>query len=485
MATPPAGGGRIVVVGGYGAVGRVAARALAGRFPGQVVVAGRTSTRAEALAAGSGGDLVPVRLDVTDPVELARVLEGTDVLLMCADRGNAAVARQCLARGIDCVDVSASDVVLTSIQGLDGLARATGATAVLSVGLAPGVTNLLARRCLDHLEDVASIDVTLLLGLGERHGEAALRWTLEELAAGPCRQRAARVHVPGHGSRTAHPLGFSDQHTLRHTLGVASVTTRLCLDSRLLTALVFGARDAGLLRPLRRPRVRGHLVRMLSRVHVGSDRFAVVVQAADAGGATASASFSGRGQSRATGLTAAAVVRLLRTRAVPAGVHHLHQVVPPAEFLASLATDVPDGELTSVDAHPFLTPPPVTMTGMAERDQHRHHAIDYIELTVPDLAAAKRFYADAFGWEFTDYGPQYAGIRDGSGAPEVGGLAVGAEVRTGGPLVLLYSADLDRTLTAVTSAGGRVVNGPYEFPGGRRFHFRDPGGNELGVWSEG
>ena len=54
----------------------------------------------------------------------------------------------------------------------------------------------------------------------------------------------------------------------------------------------------------------------------------------------------------------------------------------------------------------------------------------------------------------------------------------------GGPLVLLYSADLDRSLTAVTSAGGRVVQGPYGFPGGRRFHFLDTSGNELGVWSE-
>src|SRR3712207_507288 len=126
------------------------------------------------------------------------------------------------------------------------------------------------------------------------------------------------------------------------------------------------------------------------------------------------------------------------------------------------------------------------MTGMAEPTGHRHHAIDYVELTVTDLAEAKRFYTDAFGWEFTDYGAQYAGIRDGSGgpAPEVGGLAVGTEVRAGGPLVLLYSADLDQTLAAVASAGGRVVDGPYAFPGGRRFHFQDTSGNELGVWSE-
>ena len=124
------------------------------------------------------------------------------------------------------------------------------------------------------------------------------------------------------------------------------------------------------------------------------------------------------------------------------------------------------------------------MTGMAD-PAHRHHAIDYVELTVTDLAAAKRFYADAFGWGFTDYGPAYAGIRNPSGEGEVGGLRHDAHAAAaGGPLVLLFSSDLDGTVAAVEAAGGQVVAGPYEFPGGRRFHFRDPSGNELGVWSE-
>ncbi|MFI5956375.1 VOC family protein [Cryptosporangium sp. NPDC051539] len=113
---------------------------------------------------------------------------------------------------------------------------------------------------------------------------------------------------------------------------------------------------------------------------------------------------------------------------------------------------------------------------------HRHHAIDYLEFTVTDLEAAKRFYGEAFGWQFNDYGPGYAGIRGPSG--EVGGLAAGDAVRPGGPLVLLFSTDLDRSAEAVEKAGGQVVNGPYEFPGGRRFHFADPSGNELGVWAE-
>ncbi|MBF6342637.1 VOC family protein [Nocardia cyriacigeorgica] len=124
---------------------------------------------------------------------------------------------------------------------------------------------------------------------------------------------------------------------------------------------------------------------------------------------------------------------------------------------------------------------------MSESDAggHRHHAIDYIEITVTDLAAATRFYTEAFGWQFNDYGPAYAGVRnpDGPEKPEVGGLALAEQARRGGPLVLLYSDDLDGSVRAVEAAGGTVVNGPYEFPGGRRFHFTDPSGNELGVWA--
>jgi predicted enzyme related to lactoylglutathione lyase len=112
-----------------------------------------------------------------------------------------------------------------------------------------------------------------------------------------------------------------------------------------------------------------------------------------------------------------------------------------------------------------------------------HHAIDYVEFSVRDLRAAKRFYAAAFGWQFNDYSPEYAGIKGEKG--EVGGLHQTAEARTGGPLVILYSRDLEKTVEAVRKAGGKIVREPFAFPGGRRFQFTDPSGNELGVWSEG
>lgn len=114
-----------------------------------------------------------------------------------------------------------------------------------------------------------------------------------------------------------------------------------------------------------------------------------------------------------------------------------------------------------------------------------HHTLDYIEIPVDDMERARAFYRGAFGWAFNDYGPTYSGIRSTDGDSEVGGLSGvdGAAPRTGGVLVLLYSDDLDATVAAVESAGGQILQGPYVFPGGRRFHFSDPSGNELGVWA--
>lgn len=114
---------------------------------------------------------------------------------------------------------------------------------------------------------------------------------------------------------------------------------------------------------------------------------------------------------------------------------------------------------------------------------HTHHAIDYIELGATDLAATRKFYERAFGWKFTEYGPEYLGIQRAGGG-EAGGLTTMCKVQAGGPLVILYSEDLDASVESVQRAGGRIVKEPFAFPGGRRFHFADPSGNQLAVWSE-
>jgi predicted enzyme related to lactoylglutathione lyase len=82
-----------------------------------------------------------------------------------------------------------------------------------------------------------------------------------------------------------------------------------------------------------------------------------------------------------------------------------------------------------------------------------------------------------------DYARAYAGIQAPEGDGEVGGLSLGQNVEPGGPLILLYSDDLDATVAAVKDAGGTIAEEPYAFQGGRRFTFFDPSGNRLGVWS--
>lgn len=107
--------------------------------------------------------------------------------------------------------------------------------------------------------------------------------------------------------------------------------------------------------------------------------------------------------------------------------------------------------------------------------------IDYVELPGGDLTPTKRFYEEAFGWRFIDYGPTYAAF-DGAGLD--GGLQADKTDAPAKPLVILYAADLDAMEASVKAAGGVIVRPTFSFPGGRRFHFRDPSGNELAVWSE-
>ncbi|RQP05250.1 MAG: VOC family protein [Paracoccus sp. BP8] len=105
--------------------------------------------------------------------------------------------------------------------------------------------------------------------------------------------------------------------------------------------------------------------------------------------------------------------------------------------------------------------------------------IDYLEFSSPDLPATKAFFREAFGWRFNDYGPDYQEMAD---AGLSGGIAAGPLAP---PLVILKADDLEAALARVTEAGATITRPIFGFPGGRRFQFREPGGTEMAVWSEG
>ncbi|CAG0966346.1 lactoylglutathione lyase [Phycisphaerales bacterium] len=108
--------------------------------------------------------------------------------------------------------------------------------------------------------------------------------------------------------------------------------------------------------------------------------------------------------------------------------------------------------------------------------------VDYVELATHDTGATKVFYGAVMGWKFEDYGPGYTCFNDGRLG---GGFTTDRKAASGvGPLVVLYVSDLEAAEKRVRDAGGRIVKPTFSFPGGRRFHFTDPSGNELAIWSE-
>ena len=114
---------------------------------------------------------------------------------------------------------------------------------------------------------------------------------------------------------------------------------------------------------------------------------------------------------------------------------------------------------------------------------NKHEKINYLEFPAKDIGATKAFFSTVFGWTFTDYGPDYIAF-DNAGMD--GGFFksdLTASTDKGSLLMVFYSDDLEQTLSKIEAAGGAVIKPIFDFPGGRRFHFGDPNGNEFAVWS--
>lgn len=114
----------------------------------------------------------------------------------------------------------------------------------------------------------------------------------------------------------------------------------------------------------------------------------------------------------------------------------------------------------------------------------KHETINYLELPAIDIPATKKFFEDVFDWSFTDYGDEYTAFSE---ERLEGGFYQSDEkslTENGATLIIFYSDDLESTQNKIKKAGGRVIKPTFSFPGGRRFHFTEPSGNELSVWSD-
>jgi hypothetical protein len=362
---------KILVMGGYGAVGRGISTELGRLFPGAVYAAGRSLARAAAFAETTGGRVLPLAFDAaaSDAGAFDSLPADVGMVVMCLDQTDTRFVQACLERGLVYVDISASDDFHKKVEALDPLAREKGGTALLSVGLSPGLTNLLVKYAAARVEGVVSADIAILLGLGERHGRAAIEWTVDQLladfpdsregAAGPVRALSdgRSVEFPGLGRRTAYRFNFSDQHALHRTLSIPAVVSRLCFDVEIVGRLLALAKRSGALGILRWRVARRLAIRAFEIGGIGQEVYALRIDvrgsaARDAGGQFRCV-LRGHREAESTAQVAARVADLTYRKRPPAGVLHIEQLldlssVLPEQWIdatvpGQISVDVPRG----------------------------------------------------------------------------------------------------------------------------------------------
>lgn len=164
---------KILIIGGYGQVGRSIAEQLAPLFPGRVIVAGRHLEKAKTTVAEIGHDAEARAVNIFAE-DIIDALNGVMLAVTCLDQTDTRFVEQCLSQGIHYVDISADYDFLSQVEKLDDLAKRNSVAAILSVGVAPGLTNMLAARASKRMDKVDRIDLILEFGLGDHHGQAAV-----------------------------------------------------------------------------------------------------------------------------------------------------------------------------------------------------------------------------------------------------------------------------------------------------------------------
>lgn len=331
---------QIWVVGGYGQVGQMICIQLGKSFPGKVWAVGPRLNRAEEFSQSTNGSVLPLQLDVTKPID-SLMLSTVKLVVMCVDQMDTRFVEACAEAGTDYIDITAKYDFLAQVERLHEHMQAKQATVMLSVGLSPGVTNLLVREAVDGMDQTEEVDITVMLGLGEKHGKAAVQWTVDQMnTTYQVIQNGKYAEVSSFddgrwidfgeklGRRRAYRFNFSDQHVVARTLQIPTVSTRLCLDSRWITRAMSVAKRLGLFGLLRISSIRNATVKAFGLIPGGEEMYAVKV---DAKGwkkgkpVVIEQLIVGQREADVTAAIAAATADKMYREELPSGVFHMEQ----------------------------------------------------------------------------------------------------------------------------------------------------------------
>ena len=330
----------ILILGGYGNVGSMIARSLIEKSDAKIVIAGRRYTQAQAEASQYGERGIAREIDVAYIKDYDVILKDVDLVITCFDLPDDRFPRACLERGINYVDISAEQKVLSRIEALDNLARKHDATALISVGLMPGISNLMAKRGVEQFGEAQRVDNVALLGLGEVFGSASADWTISHYG-----DRYDVNHIKinmgeNFGMRTAYRFAFADQYIIRKTLPVDEAYSWGCYDRLLSTHFIGLVRILRLGWLFRNPTFRNWLVSVIQKFRFGSDVFVLTSRVKGTPPDQEYQSWlKGNGEAEITALVTAQIATNFVEKQFESGVYHCEQLFDLKDFMPILASN--------------------------------------------------------------------------------------------------------------------------------------------------
>lgn len=344
----------ILIVGGYGTVGRRIAAELAADYAGRVIVAGRHLEAAEQAATAIGFGARGRQMDIDEPISIEQGLQGAGTIVSCIDQREPHLLHAAIAHGLAYTDITPHLMTRRPTAAMKEQAVTTGARIILGAGLAPGLSSMFASLGASRAGSVESVESNVLLSVGDTYGPASSSYLLEEMTV-PFSTRiqgqvksftplvgASRVRFPAPlGWQPAYRFPFSDQVFFPETLGAQTSLARLALrpawvGSVLSLLLRFGLPTMMKRRPGGQERFQ-RLNAWLKRKYAGSDWYGLVV-AVRGSRASVRVSLAAHGQAQGTAIGAALLVRALVEGEVQCpGIWLAEQVVPLEPFLKRLA----------------------------------------------------------------------------------------------------------------------------------------------------
>jgi len=324
--------GNILIIGGYGEVGGKIAKLLLQSYPNRIWIAGRNIEKAKDFCVQHKNLVRPLQLDVSEKVHPEQ-LENVALVIMCLEQKDTAFAQLCLNEGISYIDITASYTFLRKLEALHSLA-----VQIFSVGMAPGLTNLMAMHAARQLSSLEKMHISILLGAGDTHGVAAILWILQQLNkpfSSYNNQEVANftnkrtVKFKKIGKRSVYQFNFSDQHTLTKHFPSIPIVTRLGFDVEPLNKFVSFLQKSRIACLLKFNRLQIMLASLIQKIKIGSDVCGIQIEAIGKKHhkeASFTLDFLDRDESLVTAKVAAFIANDLLNNKHPAGAYHIEEL---------------------------------------------------------------------------------------------------------------------------------------------------------------